>query len=59
MLEELRDHIQECIEDQNGSHVIQKIFETILHDQLSFVIKIVVDNVNLYFSLENSSNLFS
>ena len=50
IIDELRDRVQECIEDQNGNHVIQKMFETIPNDKLDFIVKVVVDNVNHYLS---------
>lgn len=30
IVNELKGHVIECIEDQNGNHVIQKAIETVL-----------------------------
>merc|ERR1711971_463233 len=37
----LKDHVQECIESENGNHVIQKCIEQMPPDTVNFIIAVV------------------
>lgn len=44
LVSELKDSIIECINDQNGNHVIQKCIEKMPCDTIDFIIQPVIDN---------------
>jgi len=46
LLQEFHGHVMDCIHDQNGNHVIQKIIETCSQLQLDFLYDQVFDKVN-------------
>ena len=49
ILNEIKDDLNECIEDQNGNHVIQKIIEKIPSKERKIILNVILGKV-CYFS---------
>ncbi len=39
MINELRDSMMKCVEDQNGNHVIQKCIEQLPSEEVEFILQ--------------------